>query len=541
MLRAFVLALILAAMPAVAETYDDGRVVALVRSQDIAGLDRFLSDAQAAFDQGDISADQMRALYVALSRSHYQTVRFVETWAAQSPENPRAQIARAWSLWHAADQVHEPGSDAAYVVFAGMRRAAVDHAMRAHAISPTLIPVSDAVLRMYMTDPAIGDPVAALDTVMETHPNWGSLLRVLPLVARFGRPAIDPFCDHYGAMVGSATAAKCKMYGYVYFTPGYQTDFAEWDAWDADDPDMVMYRIVGLTTKFPLADLSEEQVNWLEDSILTFDADLYQLLNLKSQALNFAGRVGVHHGRHMFYERFQAAHLARTTAFLDVDRYNLDLLDMVEGVAFAPEWEITDRGNQGYSAAALHPERTDAEQAAYDLAVQSQKLDFAGRRIMANPHNGYAWQSYAFAARGAFDSRHFFDVDGALVNAVVYASDPVDGLSAILLHKTHQDELFAYRGNEVVDKIWAAVGRDVDYTTEVLCPFLRAQRVRDGLCASTDRQRTCDEMPAHVQAGYDKLSVDARKAPECAAIREADLADLWYSPVPARDALVVKP
>ncbi|WP_299725705.1 hypothetical protein [uncultured Tateyamaria sp.] len=535
--------LLLATTSLSAQEYHDAKVVDLVRSEDRAGLNAFLNDAHDAFQKGEISADDMRDLFIALSRSHDQTVRFVQDWAEAAPDNANAQIARAWSLWHAADQVHEPGSAAARAVFDGMRARAVEHAMLARELNADLIPVSDAVLRMFVTDRSIGDPAAALDKVMETHPNWGSLLRVYPLVGPYGKDAIGSFCGHYGPLVTPDATAKCRMYGFTYYTRGILTDFAGWDGWDAVDPDMIMLRISGLTTKFPQAELSQEEVAWLEQSILHFDADLYELMNLRSMALNFANRVAMHRGQFRFYEQFKAAHLHRAEEFLETDPYNLDLLDMVEGVAFEPEWEVTDEGDGRVSYTAIDPGRNEAQKAAFRAAKEAQMVDFAGRRLMANPHRGDNWLSYAYTARDALGRKYYFDVDGAFENAAVYGStDPVDSLDAILLHKTHQFELLGFRDAPRAAHIWEAIGRDIDVPNEVLCPFLRAHLLRQALCANRGSQlESCTQDTVYDQASYDALLADAQSAPQCVLISEADVESLWYTPVPMSEALVPVP
>ena len=539
MLRRLITILMLVATSATAQEYPHAKVVDFVRSEDRAGLDAFLTQAHEAFSRDEISADDMRDLFIALSRSHHQTVRFVEDWAKTAPDNVNAQIARAWSLWHAADQVREPGSAAAQAVFDGMRAMAVEHAMRARDINPDLVPVSDAVLRTFTTDPSIGDPLAALDRIMDTHPNWGSLLRVFPLVGRFGTEGIEAFCGHYGPLVTPDATPKCLMYGYTFFTRGYLSDFAEWDGWDETDPDMVMLRISGLTTKFPQEDLTDQQVAWLERAILEFDADLYELLNLRMNALNFSNRVAIYRGEFRFYERFKATHLRRAEGFLDVDPYNLALLDMVEGVAFEPGWKTTDLGDGRVAQTPLQPEMDDAQKATFRSAKQAQQVDFAGRRLMANPHRGDSWLSYAFAARQAFDNKYFFDVDGAFENALVYgASDPVDGLIMILLHKTQQFEMLSLRDAPKAAHFWEAIDRDIDVPREVLCPFLRAHLLRKALCKARDRENACSDNGGYDPAVYDQLLADALKAPQCVAMTEADVQTLWYTPVPMSEALV---
>ncbi len=543
MLRNLVMALFLAASSAGAEDFHDATVVGFVRGEDRAGLDAFLGQAQAAYLRNEISADQMRDLFIALSRSHQQTVRFVEAWADAAPENAFAQIARAWSLWTASDQMRGAGSAAAYAVFEGMRERAIAHAKRARAISPDLIPVSDAVLRMYRTDPTVGDPAAALEKVMATHPNWGSMMRVYPLVGPLGPDAIDGFCAHYGPLVTPDATPKCRMYGYTYYTSGYLGDFADVDGWDETDPDMVMLRIAGLTTKYRYEDLTDQQVAWMEEAILSFEADLYGLVNLQTNALHFANRVAILRRDAVFYERFKKAHLERAVGFLDVDPYNLDLLDMVEGTAFLPEWETVTHADGRTEYTTIYPEMDAAQKTAFRTAEAAQRVDFAGRRLMANPHDGDSWESYAMTVGKALDSKYFFDMDDAFENALVYGtSDPVLSLGMLLVHKTYEAELLGYRDTPSVAHIWDAIGRDIDVPNEVLCPFLRAHRLRQAMCDS-DALRTwsCTEHPGYDQKVFDQLLAEAQAAPQCAPIRDADVETLWYTPVPMSDALVPVP
>lgn len=73
-----------------ATTADDLRD--LVRAEDRAGVKEALETAQAEFLAGERNADDIRSLFIALSRSHPQTIGFVEAWADAEPRNPMAAI-----------------------------------------------------------------------------------------------------------------------------------------------------------------------------------------------------------------------------------------------------------------------------------------------------------------------------------------------------------------------------------------------------------------------------------------------------------------
>ena len=204
-----VLALVLVcfAASAVAEQGRERALFEHVLNDDKLAVQSLIDDAQDAFLRNELSADDMRDLFIVLSRSHPKTTAFVDSWLQQDTGNHYARIARAWSLWNAAGTIASSRNGWSYDVARRMREQGLLHARFAYAAAPDLIPASDAVIVMYGYDKQVGDPVAAVNRVMDSHPNWGTLQRAYDFVGRYGTEAISTFCQEYATRISECTCS----------------------------------------------------------------------------------------------------------------------------------------------------------------------------------------------------------------------------------------------------------------------------------------------------------------------------------------------
>ncbi|WP_299148145.1 hypothetical protein [uncultured Tateyamaria sp.] len=420
-----------------------------------------------------------------------------------------------------------------------MRNAAVDHALRARAVKPTLIPVSDAVLRMFPHDPRIGDPAQELHTVMMRDPNWGSLLRAMPLLGRRGDEVLSALCKIYGPLVKHDITAKCEIYTQAYYGTGYGVDYAVRPGYDPDDLTLVIARAHALVNAYPAARLTTAQVDWLEETLLTFDGDVYQFMQMFDIAGRFSQKISHVHSRHAITRRFKKAHLAEAEVFLEKDPYNAKLMHIVQGVAFQPDFEVVHDSNVGVRVVDKKPEVRDlAEERARELGRQLQLLEFMGRRLILTPLAGSACADYAIQMSYADDNRYIFEVEAAFENAIAYADRPSIMLDMYLGHKEGQAEFYAFRDHEDLQETWDQIG-EINYASHVLCPTLRAYLLRQAICPKDDRvQHLCPAGPSYDEERVAAMLDEARATPQCKRIVSADPVDLMYFPVPVRQAII---
>ncbi|MEL6295170.1 MAG: hypothetical protein AAFY74_12030 [Pseudomonadota bacterium] len=518
-----------------ATTADDLRD--LVRAEDRAGAKEALETAQAEFLAGERNADDIRSLFIALSRSHPQTIGFVEAWADAEPRNPMAQIARAWSLYNASNWVRRGRNSLSKEIAAAMWQEGQERATRAYKTDPRLIPASDAIIRGFSTGQGVPSRLEAVLTVMEDQPNWGSIERAFPLITGQSAFVAKDFCEYVGALGakrGQDLTHRCLFTVSARFFPDRMGDYVRTHFQDENTPELDYARLSFLIRGIGNNEISEAEMDWAEEKMLTLDPDLFRFLYLRGLAISYENGPGMHNQRFLFTHRFEKAHLGRVESFLEDDPNNLSLLDAAEGVAFGPvDYELQQLGETEFNFVPVYPERTEEENEAFFAARSEQEIDFALRRLLAAPLASNFWFRYARAVFGA-GPEYFFDGDLAMQNTIAYEDDPVESL-AYMLHMKFQQlealELTKEHADQATDD-WLHLVDTVDVESQILCPFLRAYRVREGICHLRNGSNpNCSNAFPELEDKFDQMAADARAAPACAEINAASVQDLWYKPV----------
>ena len=132
--------------------------------------------------------------------------------------------------------------------------------------------------------------------------------------------------------------------------------YLEQHLWDDSDPKLTVERLRYFITRDEFVDATEEQIEWAKAALLSYPANQFELTTLSRLARTFENKMRVQHGiNDWFVDRFSKARLALAEEYLKHDPYNLDLINMVEGVAFSPAFEavVTADGKTIYHSSPL--------------------------------------------------------------------------------------------------------------------------------------------------------------------------------------------
>ncbi|WP_299768168.1 hypothetical protein [uncultured Tateyamaria sp.] len=520
-----------------AEPSLDRQLFDKVQDGDFIAVQALIKDAQQRFERDDLSADDMRDLFIVLSRSHPKTTTFVKEWLNRDTGNHYARIARAWSLWNAAGAIASSRNGWSYDVARKMRDQGVLHARFAYTVAPGLIPASDAVIVMYGYDKQVGDPVAAVNRVMDSHPNWGTLQRAYDFVGRYGMEAIATFCQEYATRISDEARTLCLMYGQTVYGDVRNQDIAEWPDYNPDNPDMVTVRLLNMMNNFGHDTVSEAQLDWIESAFVSMEPDLYELMDLDRWASTFQNRFGLYHKRRNMKNKMRRAHLERSLAFLEMDPLNLRLLDMVEDVQFELPWITVFNADGSATTRRVNSDESEVDKAERLEGLAKQKRDFSVRRLHAAPYSSDFWHRYA-SAHIQSDFSQYYAYEDAEINALVYESDIVRGLDLYLLSKTRQVQTYYDAQKDGATPQWVKAAESVDFERDILCPFVRAERLRAHICEhDADVYPSCAEHIPLMEESYAIVVDMARDTPHCNALREAEIDTLWYTPIPLQDVL----
>lgn len=521
-----------------------------VSERDFVAVDDGLSQNHAAYLKGNVAADQMRALFIALSSSEPGAVTFVEDWLARDPDDPKAQIARAWSLYNAALEVRQAGNMISLEFAQGLFEAAYELSYSAYESDPTLVPASDAMVRGFADRPIRGSfSTDALQPIQSEHPNWGSIKRSLHNVARMSAPVTRGYCKAVSADFPADEAAvmehRCLMTAAIDYRRTALRAYVEEHLWDDADPVLTVPRLTYFLTDYEFADATQEQIDWAKSALMTYPADQFELTTMAWQASMLESKLNSQHGDfYMFALAFRKARLPLAESYLKHDPYNLALLDIVEGVAFEGDVSKLEKADGTISFSIRQPELTQEERKNRAAAQAAQKADFKKRRLFGSPYHSDFWLDYARFAGNAGDPHTIFKGDGAMQNAIIYSDDKISILTQAISDKQLQYFKFTqFDGLADEQKAempaWQTLWQETNMTETILCPYLRARTVRDQICPYfTADGKNCDPAPFDAEPQSIALHEKAMKAPECAGILASTIDELWYEEVPFSKALL---
>jgi len=474
-------------------------------------------------------------------------VSFVKEWLVQQPDDPKAQIARAWSMYNAAHAVRGAGNSVSAYYAQGMFEAAYDLSYSAYQADPTLVPASDAMVRGLAS--SLAGPyfaAEALEAIQTERPNWGSILRSLHEVARVSANVTRTYCKSVSRSFGKDAAEiehRCLMIAAIRYGRTDLQPYIEEHLWEDSDPELLVPRLNYFLTKYEFGEATKPQIAWARRVLMEAPVDQFALTELAQLAPILERKLVTLHNEPSFIAtEFRHARLALAQTYLADDPHNLHLLDMVEGVAFEGELAQfeTEDGRIGLSM--TQPEMNDAQRAERKAMQSAQKADFKKRRLYASPYSSKNWLDYARFAGNSGDPATIFRGDAALQNAVAYSDDPLAALADLISEKQIQYYKFTQHDDlpdaeKAKRPEWQTLWSTTDMTDTVLCPYLRARQARRLLCPHyTELGRTCGPAPFDAEPQSVELHERAMNAPACAGILASSLEELWYEEVPFSEA-----
>ncbi len=483
---AFLLSLILMILPAGVQAFTVDDLRTAVDADDMKAVEAGLDRAQTEYLEGARSADDIRDLFIAISRSDPAMISFVEDWFNASPTNPKAQIARAWSLWNGANQIAKAENDYARQVVAAIKADFTELALAAYASDPDLMPAADALIRGYAQDMSAPTPLEVMNNVLARDPNWGSVERALHELRATSVPMQRNFCTSVSAAFSKRDAGmirhRCMMRLALMFGHPAMLDYAYAHLWDDSDPYLTGTRVAHFVTWTNFTRWTPEQIDWAERLLLTHPVNQFELVYLAYIADVFQNKVRHAHGlvlgrEHLvhFTQTFRQQRLTLAQEYLAHDPLNLGLIDLVDGVAHAPPMELTigEDGNVTY-----RPDRkalSDQERRAQRKASDTERAYFIQQRLIASPYYPQHWQDYARSLSRSNMPRSLFDDRAARENAIALSTDPAQALKhyIALLESNFKriQEIEAMSEQDLAQlPDWQALYTETNLPDKLLCP-----------------------------------------------------------------------
>ncbi|MEW9918199.1 hypothetical protein AB2B41_01170 [Marimonas sp. MJW-29] len=531
------------ATPALSFSIDD--LHAAVADEDFALLEQGLDTAQSEYLDGDRSADDIRALYIALSRSAPKMADFVKSWFESDRSNPQAQIARAWSLYNGSLQIALADNEYSREVVRSMQVDMNELIRAAWKTAPDLVPVEDAMIRGHGLHIDSQTPLEVMDLALERDPNWGSILRALHELHVTSAEVQKNFCmsvaEDFPPVDFGLIRHRCLMTLALWYGHPEMLDYAYKHLWDESDPELTVTRVAHFVTWTNFTGWTPEQIDWAERILLTHPVDQFELVYLAQIADTFQHKVRHAHGRHLggnnsvhFVDVFRQERLAVAEDYLEKDPLNIGLIDLVDGVAHAQEMEmfLGKDGNVTY-----RPVATDLsadEKRARNKAAADQRHFLNLQRLTASPYHAEYWREYANSVARRNLPHSLFDGQAARQNAVIFSNDPLaqlEGLIGEIESNFRMIEQVEAMPKDELDRIpnWKSFYRNTDISQKVLCPYLRARALKKHLCESYPASDTrCRESVLGPAERQQRLLDRANGAPDCQGILSASPEELWY-------------
>ncbi|WP_299632700.1 hypothetical protein [uncultured Roseobacter sp.] len=487
------------------------------------------------YESKNATADEVRDIFIGLSRSHPKTQKFVQRWMDEEPSNPLPQIARAWALWNASGILGRGGSKRSVSLAWDLYYNARDLAARAYMTKPNLIPASDAVIRGLASGPGVLHRHDEVRRILRADPNWGSVQRYVNSFLNESM-AYEDFLHICGTLSSyfpdemyQDTVHRCIMTASADWTFAWLNEYGKQFFRQHVNEDTTLTSAYVFATKVDLTRAHADDILWAHHVVLDTAFDQFRLHKLRTVATKLAQSPVLRALNLNTHSQFLLKRQKRAQNLLDDDPFNEALLDFVEEAT-----ELT-----------LSHQRADACGRAVgengcDLTFEEQQDFFANKRehrgaillarLRSNPWAPEHWSNLSDHLYS--DPVSLFDGDLALQNAAALSDDPLNYVNQILARKVVQFSALQdieYNLNqaqpEYIDQL-----RSTDVVSQIHCPFLRAYKYRAALCQLSE-QKGCSPYDAEDEAMigmWDIMRTLAAKEPACQSVLASSGDDLAY-------------
>lgn len=480
-----------------------------------------LHAAQQAFEAGDITASDMRALFSVFSVTHPDLISFVEDWQDTRPGSPYAKVAKAWVYYRAGwivrgyksgDRTHPEAMEKHY----SLHYDSLQLALEAYDANPKLIPASDAVILLGNTGGDKQRSFEVFDQAMQDVPNWGTIEKAFT----FTHPGYggsfemgQAICEHYAPMAEherSTLVRYCQIVFLVQNTP-----VNDWPKQaltlleQENDPALEHLKFIARLNNHPQ---SREDAEYLRDYIDEHGFDTLR------RAKYYDEYTANRHGFAPHYHQMLEVEKARAKGALVHDPYSPELLDILSKTSMRVE--KTDRG-WSYRPIKNSPS-------------PEQELDFLLRRVVVAPYDPEQWDKLAremktYSLRADRQGVDLIRWDELYGNAVYYSQHAPKHLEIFAGEKVTQlMVLREARENGITFNGWDTALQDIDETVDIICPIIRAGRLLEFVRQGKPANAVFVEQ---YQPVIDVLTREAAQNGDCKQVLKAESEALAFAPV----------
>ena len=511
-----------------------------------------LLDAAHAADYARVEAQivdapdrtAQRDLVWALAATDPDTVAFTKAWVAAQPDNPTALTVRAWSLYWSAAQIRgdrvwrhtwRPLLEEAD----RMTGEALALAEEATRLDPRFLPASDAVIVLNVISGQGEAALAELERIMALDPNRHSLVL-----------AASNLTPSWGGSVELMQALCSHFAGQVDDVPDYTPDLClaqsilRGQVWG----EMKDWAIVVVEPQADKAFLEREVMALARDHVLPLNAiallrarleaegrpSVYPILAPNKDLL----RMGDLPDKPGFATALEQD-IAKASLAADRDPGNPSAL-----ADLAELFRIEDLFIEGQVLNTFDPTEAEREANAKQLADlrlrRATDLDLRARRLIdLAPRNTAAIEFASKHVRASGNDPLALDrwALSALMNATIYAKYQEQQAGKVVLEAKSRYQAL----REGMAAGTAPAYSDADLDEVYLCPYIRAVRIVDAICAEAERGvEAClldSVWSAPSESGLKQtLYSDISHRGACKAELEASVQDLPYDLVALKPA-----
>lgn len=435
-------------------------------------------------------------------------------WLKQRPNSLFALTAQTWVDYNIAgfvrgDRTARETYPAALETFSRLSASALDYALKAHALDNSIVPASDAILRLGKTQNLPRPIEDYLDEIMEVSPNYGSLYRAFSSTnPGWGGNWADAkrMCEIYADEITEYegyTVRICKLNAAfaAYHSNTTQLSLIK-EPNDLRHPAIKEYRthvaLYLLHNSDEMAEIAREQV---------FDPEFTDV----DMASNYDRFIAQPRGWPAQLFKVHRRAVLEASAQLVHDPYNPRLLDLLTrrsaGNKPLPEW----------------------------MNFQ-HRIKLLKRQLVFQPFNGQVWHNWLDMESVTLRPEEPFSVAPLLTNAVAYSNhSPFILRSAMRFHLAyvdlHRRVAAPMQGVSEAEQLryrYSQFGRAPK--SEFMCPFIRSYRVWDSICEYEPQDSSCQLGKTEAEA-FQYVLADATANDLCLAEREGPIDDLFYAPI----------
>ncbi len=491
-------------LPSVASEDALPPLFAAIHAGDISRVEALLGSAEGP--DGDTRYEQTRVLYSVFNVADPRIFDFVGKWLEARPETAASHLASAKMLHSMAIRVRgEELSRFTYPdamdMYETLMLQAAEEAWRAYEIEPGNVVTVDLIMAMRDRMPGKPDRMAVLAKIMETSPNWLTVVN-----------AADSFAPQWGGSLEEMDRV-CDVYAPVsQGEPPITADFCRvYSAYDANLPWSYLDRIDPLLAASDDSRLDFARrarvmrtFDFTEENAALFQAYLSDPATTDVKAARYYDGYARAHGLPAFEEEVTNRAIADARRKIADQPYSSSLLMLLATpdthrirIESPPSWE------EG-------------------LALKRKRLTYA-------PYTSEFWQDYAealiWAARGQTP-----DSDAAYRNAIVYSNYKPERIEAYMQSKGGLLTEFLFlrsqgRNSERFPEGYAGVAADLT------CPLVVLLRFHDAVCVAGGAGGHCGTDPSVIDEYRTMTNIPIAEG-SCEVERNAPLEQIAFVPTP---------